>query len=375
MSLTSVLITTVIILVSINLFSSSGHANKKSEDVKEKSGVTIYKPDKCYHGYTLYSSRHTEVANLIDMEGNLIHRWSYPQGYTWHYAELFPNGHLCAIIKEVESKVDGMLIELDWESNLVRRMNVPAHHDFDRLSNGNTIVLCREYVVNDAIHPGDVKSDYYVELTPDDRVIWKWHADEHALKLKDFVDVQFPRKDRDWAHTNTVEVLPDNPLQQQDPRFKKGNVLFSMRNVDTIGVIDKETKEIAWAWGPGILDKQHMPTMLDNGNLLVYDNGTARGYTRILEMNPITSKIVWEYKADPPESFLSPTRGSNQRLPNGNTFIADSDNGRLFEVTSEGEIVWEFLNPDLTKAGKRMPLYRSIRYSPEFIERLLMVFD
>ena len=75
--------------------------------------------------------------------------------------------------------------------------------------------------------------------------------------------------------------------------------------------------------------------------------------------------------ADPPESFFSPTRGSNQRLPNGNTFIADSDNGRLFEVTTEGEIVWEFLNPDVTKAGKRMPLYRSMRHSTEFVKRLL----
>lgn len=333
-------------------------------------GVTIYKPEKCYNGYTLYSSRQTEVANLIDMRGNLIHQWSYPQGYTWHYAELLPNGHLGVIIKEVESKVEGMFIELDWEGNLVRRINAPAHHDFERLDNGNTIILCREYVVNETIHPGDVKSDYYVEITPEGKVVWEWHADKHALELKRFMDIQFPRRDRDWAHTNTAEVLPDNPLGREDPRFREGNILFSMRNVDTIGVIDKETGEIVWAWGPGILDKQHMPTMLDNGNLLIYDNGTSRGYTRILELNPRSEEIAWEYKADPPESFFSPSRGSNQRLPNGNTFIADSDNGRLFEVTPEGEIVWEFINPDLTKSGKRMPIYRSIRYPPEFIERL-----
>jgi hypothetical protein len=111
--------------------------------------------------------------------------------------------------------------------------------------------------------------------------------------------------------------------------------------------------------------------MLENGNLLIYDNGTARRYTRILELDPRTEEIVWEYRADPPEKFFSPTRGSNQRLPNGNTFIAESDSGRLFEVTPEGEMVWEFLNPDLTKAGKRMPLYRSMRYSPELVERLM----
>ena len=365
MGLSSVLIAGVMISACI----ISGCAASKSEELKERSGVTIYKPGKCYQGYTLYSSRQTEVANLIDMEGKIIRRWSYPQGYTWHYAELLPNGHLCAIIKEEESKVEGMLIELDWESNLVRRMNVPAHHDFERLDNGNTIVLCREYVSNEAVHSDDVKSDYYVELTPDDKVVWEWHADKHALKLRNFVDVDFPRKDRDWAHTNTVEALPDNPLSKEDPRFRKGNVLFSMRNVDTIGVIDKETGEIVWAWGPGVLDKQHMPTMLDSGNILVYDNGTARRYTRVLEIDPRIGEIVWEYKAAPPESFFSPTRGSNQRLPNGNTFIAESDSGRLFEVTPEGEIVWEFLNPDQTPNGRRMPLYRSMSYSVEFINR------
>ncbi len=372
MTSSMVLIAGIIVSAGILALSSPEYAAAGSESsVEKKSGVTIYKSEKCYQSYTLYSSRQTEVANLIDMAGNIVHRWSYPQGFTWHYAELLPNGHLGAIIKETEKKVDGMLIELDWEGNLVRRMDVPAHHDFERLSNGNTIVLCREYVVNDAVYPGDVKSDYYVELTPDDEVVWMWHIDEHALKLKKFVDVEFPRKNRDWAHTNTIEVLPDNPLSKDDPRFRAGNVLFSARNVDTIGVIDKETGEVVWAWGPGVLDKQHMPTMLDNGNILIYDNGTARRYTRIVELDPRTEEIVWEYKADPPESFFSPTRGSNQRLPNGNTFIADSDNGRLFEVTPEGEIVWEFLNPDLTKAGKRMPLYRSMRYSPEFVERFI----
>jgi len=371
MSSSSVLIAGIVVSAGIIAFNSSGCAAAGNKGTEGKSGVTIYKQEKCYHSYTLYSSRQTEEANLIDMEGNIVHRWSYPQGYTWHYAELLPNGHLCAIIKESEPKITGMLIELDWENNLVRRIDVPAHHDFEKLENGNIMALCREYVSNEAVHSDDTKSDYYVEITPDDETVWEWHTDKHALKLKNFVELQFPRKERDWAHTNTVEVLPDNPLAKEDTRFRKGNVLFSMRNVDTIGVIDKETGEVVWAWGPGVLDKQHMPTMLDNGNILVYDNGTARKYTRILEIKPLTGEIVWEYKADPPESFFSPTRGSNQRLPNGNTFIAESDSGRLFEVTPEGEMVWEFFNPDLTKAGKRMPLYRSMRYSPEFIGRLM----
>ncbi len=342
------------------------------EKADEPSGVTIKKLDKCDHSYTLYSSRQTEVAHLIDITGREVHRWSYKQGQTWHYAEMLPNGHLVAIIKEVEGKFPGMIIELDWESNLVWKADVPAHHDFERLPNGNTIVLCREYVKNPKIREGTIKSDWLVELTPDNKRVWEWHIDRHIEEIARLVPVKLPRPERDWAHTNTVESLPDTPLGRKDPRFRAGNILFSARNIDTIGVIDKKTKKVVWAWGPGVLDRQHMPTMLPNGHILVYDNGMHRGYTRIVEMDPATGKIVWQYRADPPESFFSPTRGSNQRLPNGNTFIAESDSGRLFEVTPSGEIVWEFLNPDRWgKKNRRQPLYRAIRYPSELVLKLL----
>jgi hypothetical protein len=73
----------------------------------------------------------------------------------------------------------------------------------------------------------------------------------------------------------------------------------------------------------------------------------------VVEVDPIAGEIVWEYRATPPPSFYSRSRGANQRLANGNTLITESDKGRAFEVTPEGEIVWEFLNPELT--AKREP--------------------
>jgi len=334
--------------------------------------MTILKRDACDRGYTLYSSRQTEVAHLIDLDGREVHQWSYPQGETWHYAEMLPNGHLVVIIKEWEGEFPGMILELDWHSDLVWKADVAAHHDFDRLANGNTLVVCREYVVNEALRPGDVKSDAILELAPEGKTVWEWHADQHVGEIADLVPVTFPLADRDWGHTNTVESLPDGPTAEQDSRFRAGNVLFSCRNIDTIGVIDKDTAKVAWAWGPGVLDKQHMPTMLPNGHILVYDNGWELKRTRILELDPLTEKIVWQYQDDPPTRFYSRTRGSSQRLSNGNTFIADSNSGRLFEVTPDGEIVWEFLNPDLGKNGARMPLYRSVRYPRDLVDRLLM---
>ncbi len=330
-----------------------------------KPSVTTYKPDKFYRGYTLCSSRHTERARLIDMEGNEVHSWGYVQGGSWHYAEMLPDGHLIAIIK------DEMILELDWNSNLVWKCEMRAHHDFDRLPNGNTMVISRERILNPDLSPDTLLSDFIVEKIPDCGEAWRWDSDKHALELQQFVDITIPVDHTDWAHTNTAEVLRENVLGAKDSRFRAGNVLTSFRNVNTIAVIDRDTKEIVWAWGPGVLDRQHMPTLLENGNILMYDNGSNRGYTRILELDVPENEIVWEYAADPPESFFSNTRGSNQRLPNGNTLTGEADSGHLIEVTPVGEVVWEYQNPDTLDDGRQDALYRVIRYTPEEVEPLL----
>ncbi|HKJ69015.1 MAG TPA: aryl-sulfate sulfotransferase [bacterium] len=336
-----------------------------SPQAEPKPSVTTYKPDKFYRGYTLCSSRHTERARLIDMEGNEIHSWEFVQGGSWHYAEMLPNGHLIAIIK------DQMILELDWNSNLVWKCEMRAHHDFDRLPNGNTMVISRERILNPELSPDTLLSDFIVEKTSDCGVVWRWNSDEHARELQNFVEITFPVDHTDWAHTNTVEVLRENVLASRDPRFQAGNVLTSFRNVNTIAVIDRKTKKIVWAWGPGVLDRQHMPTLLENGHILMYDNGSDRGYTRILELDVLRDEIVWEYTADPPESFFSNTRGSNQRLPNGNTLTGEADSGHLVEITPAGEVVWEYENPDTLADGRQDALYRVIRYTPEEIEPLL----
>ncbi len=82
----------------------------------------------------------------------------------------------------------------------------------------------------------------------------------------------------------------------------------------------------------------------------------------MLEVDPVTDEIRWEYNGDPPEAFFSALRGGCQRLPNGNTLITESDRGRVFEITPEGEVVWEFYNP-VTRSGgsERSAIYRLTR--------------
>ncbi|MGN1039015.1 MAG: thioredoxin, partial [Mailhella sp.] len=99
-----------------------------------------------------------------------------------------------------------------------------------------------------------------------------------------------------------------------------------------------------------------------------------RDYTRVLEFDPTTLKIVWQYT--PHEAgfvvpldasrFYSPFISSAQRLPNGNTLITEGSDGRLIEVTADHEIVWEFINP--YKDGRNMNMvYRSYRVPYEWV--------
>jgi hypothetical protein len=109
--------------------------------------------------------------------------------------------------------------------------------------------------------------------------------------------------------------------------------------------------------------------MLPEGRILVFDNGVERKWSRVLEVDPQTLTIEWQYTADPPAGFYTFEKGSAQRLPNGNTLISEGNDGRVFEVTQTGNIVWEWLNPETGKR-RRVQIYRMERLSAELVERL-----
>jgi hypothetical protein len=93
--------------------------------------------------------------------------------------------------------------------------------------------------------------------------------------------------------------------------------------------------------------RPHEPVLLDNGRLLIFDNEGWRPNdtkaSRVLELDPVSQQIQWSYGGPP--HFHSSVCGQGQRLPNGNTLITISTEGRVIEVTPAGRVVWEYLNP------------------------------
>jgi hypothetical protein len=165
--------------------------------------------------------------------------------------------------------------------------------------------------------------------------------------------------DIDIMHTNHIEVF-DGSKEKFSPLYKSGNLLVSMRHLNAVAILDGKTREILWLWGPANIARQHHPRPLENGNMLIFDNGLSD--SRIVEITVPEGRVVWSYAAG--EEFFASWGGSNQRLPNGNTLITESNTGYAFEVTPEGDKVWEFANPLVGDDGERMNIWRLTRFDP-----------
>jgi len=338
---------------------------------KRQIGLRIYKPEKCYNGYTLFT--HQSLGGpgiifhpiyLIDMKGNIIHQWMTDASPI--FARLKPDGHLLY--------ADGENLRgVDAQSNEIWHYPGCIDHAFQFLEDGNFLIARHEYIdgclrCQDENNNPSGKPRIEI-ITRDKKVLWQWRGEEHVDELERLLGLKIVPIGR-WCNNNACEILKDNHLGKKDARFRKGNIIFSFDALSVIGVIDYSTGEILWVWGPGIIQNQHTPTMLDNGNLLIFDNGSGRHWSRVIELNPLTEQIVWEYHTEPKEDFYSHNWSNAQRLANGNTLICEGIKNRIFEITPEGEIVWDFISTfNKTTGGET--IYRAYRYSPEYVKPLL----
>jgi outer membrane protein assembly factor BamB len=210
---------------------------------------------------------------------------------------------------------------------------------------------------------GVIYADYLVEMTTGGQVVWEWRSWEHLDPAAHPITPQDRRAE--WTHGNTVAETAD------------GHIVVSFRNISTVVMIDRATGKIVWTLGAPPLAQQHDPRPLPSGNLLIFDNGTHRRdhpatFSRVLEVDPRTSGIVWEYRDPSLFEFFSPYISGAQRLANGNTLVCEGCHGRIFEVTPDREIVWEYVSPHFFQErgapGLNNWVFRAFRYSLEEIE-------
>lgn len=339
-------------------------------------GLLYSEPQACYVGFTLLTTNRGDHATLIDLKGRVCHRWQLSEGIG--YACLLDNGNLLCrtgapteveLVKGLGGSSEG-LVELDWNGNVVWRHDDPMiHHDFARLANGNTLVLKWEEMSEEMSaqvqggyttdeDPARMLGDVIAEIAPDGSTVYEWRSWEHLSLDED--KICFLEARREWTHGNSLSLTLD------------GNFLISFRLIDVVAIIDRATGDFNWKWGPGIISHQHHSTQLLNGNVLLFDNGPhLRGisHSTVIEINPVTNDVIWEYKGSPIHSFFSSYISSADRMPNGNTLICEGSGGRIFEVTSNKQVVWEYVNPfsfpDARFGALTNATFRSHRYGPD----------
>ena len=339
-----------------------------------KEGVVLYNKSLCANGFNIYTTFEKFEVNLINMSGNVVHKWSLentPSGNG--YIKMLPNGDLLAIASD-------LLIKFDWNSKIMWKIKINPHHDLSVDNKGDIYVLSRKTELI-FIHglPVPILGNHIFVLSSSGKIkkiinFSKFFKNEIAFRkvfeiyrsaltspfslfAAQKMDSSYEGTPLDIFHINRIELINSNI----NGKFGAGDALVCSRHLNLIGVIDLKKEKLLWSWGKGHLDSPHYPAVLENGDILIFDNGNKRGYSRIIEVDPVKEKIVWEYKSDPPDSFYSSWGGLNQRLPNGNTLITDSDNGCVFEITRDKKVVWLFYNPHRYTKGLRMQLYGMLR--------------
>lgn len=186
----------------------------------------------------------------------------------------------------------------------------------------------------------------------------------------------------DWFHCNAVAFHPG--LNQ---------VVLNSRNWNEFYILDHGTSteeaagfagDLLYRWGnpaaygrgtntEQVLYTQHDPHWLnDEGptalgsnpdeTILVFNNGNARPSGAASTVDELTlplqpdgtyllaegesfgpESLDWSYPQFPFLDFFSPNISGAQRQPNGNTLICEGSDGHLFEVTPDGDIVWEYI--------------------------------
>jgi hypothetical protein len=298
---------------------------------------------------------------------------------------LLPNGDLLAVgsdtvvaAGQVAADEGRYLMRLSWDNQVLWKRMMFAHHDVEVTPRGQILTLTFQYRRVPEVDPDiDIRDDRLTLLDQDGRITETCSLYDALSARPDVFTFQpvAPKQEGgrqmiDLFHANSVEWMHRKHLQERHPIYSPGNVVVCIRHQDVAVIIDWIKKQVVWAWGQGQVSGPHHATILENGNLLLFDNGLGRDWSRVIELDPLTREIVWEYRAPQPADFYTRGRGASQRLASGNTLMTDSDSGRAFEVTPEGEIVWEFLTPHRGERGQRVTIARTTRYELDYVRQI-----
>ncbi|MCP4135589.1 MAG: arylsulfotransferase [bacterium] len=304
----------------------------------------------------------------LDWDGNIVWEWEYSSDEYLHH-------------HDIEYMENGNILLIAWEYKKEEEV---------------TAAGCNTSLFN----TGYLWPDHILEIertgTNQAAILWEWHAWDHLTqdydpgkdnyqtdvdRYPERIDLNYTANgSTDWNHTNAVDYNEESD-----------QILLSVHSFGEIWIIDHSTTsaeaaghtggtcgkggDLLFRWGnpqtygsgsasDQVLYGQHDAQWIPDGypgegNILIFNNGSGRSpsYSNILEITPTMNadnsyyqnettpyeaEETWDYTPETPTDFYAKNISGAQRLPNGNTLICSGPDGYLFEVTSEGETVWEY---------------------------------
>jgi len=335
-------------------------------------------------GYTLVVFAGTCTAQLLSMDGEVVRSWTDAPCHRWDHAELLPDGDLIVIASRLDEDVavdpietGRSIVRFAWDGRVVWRRELNAHHDLSVLPDGNFLTLVFDRRRLPAIDPdNDVADDVLTLLSPEGKVL-------ESVSLYDVLASSSPpfpiqkagtaehgHRLIDLFHCNAIRPASVPKLAGAHAIYGPHAVLVTSRHQDELLIIDWKTRKLLWHWGRGVLSGPHEASMLEDGHVLVFDNGLSRGWSRVLDFDPLAPERLVQFSPGPTK-FFSRVMGSCQRLPNGNTLIVHSEGGAAFELTPQGAPAWIYEGTQQTPDGHRVKLIRARRIPAGIVDAML----
>lgn len=370
---------TVTVLVLLALFINLKISDEQVlEPIESSEGaITIHNESESYEGLNFFNKRSVADVTLMDNEGYIRHQWG-----PWNISRRYNNPLMLEGGDFVRIYVGNNITRYGYDSEIVWNNDLEEmgpHHDADMFGDKivtyawdameleylNDSIVFDEQITSISKDSGEKESSFSLYSILEDYPEIDMEEEIEGLLEKDLP--QFFAEDilRPF-HANGIYFID----QDFNENFREGTFLATLRNINTVALIDYEEQEVLWDWGQDVLDYPHDARMTDNGTMMVFDNGMdERNYSRVLEVDVETEEIVWSYNKEGDKDFHTRFMGGAQPLPNGNVLITESMGGRAFEVNREGEKVWEF-----QKEGEygedHQGIFKMVRYSEECVEKV-----
>jgi hypothetical protein len=311
-------------------------------------------------------------AELIDMNGRLLHRWAVDWFELWphpdhlpsyavpksrpgthlHGAVLLENGNLVVNFEHLGT------VCLDPDSSILWKLPYRTHHSI-HLHDEGTLWICGQITHHEA-HPDfpDRKPPFdeytILEVSPAGTILKEWSVDRilrdngHGGLLASSPQVIHPLVQDDILHLNDAEPFP---ASMPPGIFCPGDVIVSLRNIHTVFVFNRDSGAIKYISRPGMFTHQHDPDFIDGDSYSVFDNNVpsidawpAGTQSRIVKVSPRDNSSIVCFEGRPGQPFFTPIMGKHQWLENGHLLITESMSGRAFEIDGDGNLVWEWIN-------------------------------